>query len=260
MLFDSAMKQAEHGSDPWQQAVLGKAICAHHMTPCTKENIDEATALYRMLVTECPNGKYTPRAMMHLGRIDELVDYYIGGKPETVDLPGARKWYEKVVQNWPDDPIAGEATLRIAGTYIQTFDEAQVRQGTSILESWLKDHPNDPLASAMWQYLGDTYFFPIANYSRAVACYRKADDLGLILQGRKGTVYWRTAVLADRYLHDRDTAVLYYTKIIEQAPNSGKGYESQLALNRLGAPAPEIRMFAKPEPTTMPLPAAVGAP
>ena len=62
---------------------------------------------------------------------------------------------EKVLQRWPDGPLAGEAKLRLAATYVQTYDEGQVRKGIGILEEHLRAHGDDPLASAMWEYLAD---------------------------------------------------------------------------------------------------------
>jgi hypothetical protein len=62
------------------------------------------------------------------------------------------------------------------------------------------------------------------------------------------------AVLADRMREKhkgdaaqatayRDLAVRYYSKIIREAASSGKGYAAQVALARLGAPVPEIRIY-----------------
>ena len=133
--------------------------------------------------------------------------------------------------------------MRIAGTYIQTYADQSVRKGIQVLENGLAKHPNDPLASTMWQYLGDSYFFPLKEYAKAMDCYDNTDRIGFIEKGREGPAYWRMAVIADRYLSDRKRAVKYYTKIIKVVPNSGKAYEAQLALKRLGAPVPKIIMF-----------------
>jgi tetratricopeptide (TPR) repeat protein len=238
-LFKTVWEDAAEGSERWQQAIYGTAVCAHHISPASPGRIAEAATLYRRLIERSPDSRYAPRAMMNLGRIEELSDYY----RDVVDLEAARGWYQQVVERWPDRPIAGEATLRIGASYIQTYDEAQVRRGVAIIESWLERHPGDELASAMWQYLGDTYFYPLEQYQRSLDCYLKADAIGLVEKGREGPVYWRMAVMADRHLNNRAVAVEYYTKVIVKTPTSGKGYEAQRALQRLGAPVPRLEFF-----------------
>ena len=238
-LSRAVLEETVAPSPEWQQATFLAAVCAQQVSPPTRAMIEEAGRLYRLLLEKTPDSKYAPRTMMNLGRIEELSDYY----EDEVDLAAARHWYEKVVEGWPDRPVAGEATLRIAATHIQTYDDEQVRTGAALLETWLAAHPDDPLASAMWQYLGDTYFFPLASYRQSLECYARADGIGFLEKGREGPVYWRMAAMADRHLADREEAVKYYTRIIERTPTSGKAYEAQLALARLGAPVPEIRIF-----------------
>jgi len=243
-LFDSVMAESTPGSEQWQQAVFGTAVCAHQISPPSKSLINRAEELYKLLIEKTPDSAFAPRAMMHLGRIAELRDYH---KDES-DLELARQWYSKVLERWPERPIASEATLRIASTYIQTYEQEQVEKGIAILEKWLAAHPDDYLASAMWQYLGACYFFPLKQYRQSLDCYEKADTIGLIEKGREGPFYWRMAVMADRYLNDRDRAIKYYTLIIKKVPTSGKCYESQLALKRLGAPVPKIEIYKKSAP------------
>lgn len=245
-LFREAEPLAEKNSPQWQQAVFGQAVCLHQIAPATAERLAEASRLYRQLA-ENP-GVYSAQSMMALGRIAELVDY-LGDVP---DRPAARQWYEKARLAVGDDaPLASEARLRFAATYIQEMAAEPVRKGIGLLEDWLAKHPTNPLASAMWQYAGDTYFYPLNEYARAIDCYLKADALGLLEKGREGPLYWRIANLAER-VGDREVAVRYYTRIITQTPTSGKAYESQLALKRLGAPVPPIELFRKPPPTTAP--------
>jgi tetratricopeptide (TPR) repeat protein len=228
------------GSDEWQEATFGAATCAQQTLPPSQAKAQEARELYQLLLEKSPQSKYAPRTMMNLGRLAELRDYF----GDAVDPSRARQWYQQVVERWPDDPIAGEATLRIAATYIQTYDIEQVRVGIALLESWLVKHPRDPLAGGMWSYLADMNFLPMQNYARSIECYRQADRFRFADRNRQGQVYWRAAVNADRYLNDRDTAVHFYTKLIADVPNSGMGYAAQVALKRLGAAVPEIQLYS----------------
>jgi hypothetical protein len=104
------------------------------------------------------------------------------------------------MQRWPEHFLADEAAYRLASAYVQTYDEGDARQGVKVLLDWLEKNPpkENLLASAMWQYLGDTYLFPLNNYPDAVAACIRADDIGLLERGREGPIYWKTAVMADR--------------------------------------------------------------
>lgn len=236
MEFRKAKDGAAKGSEQWQKAVYGLGVCLWQKKPSTEASTNEAAELFQLLLSESPDSCYAARTMMNLGRIAELSDYY----QDKMDLAGAREWYQKVVVKWAEEPIGSEATLRIAATYIQTYDESQVKRGIAIIEKWLKAKPTNEFATIMWQYLGDTYFYPLKNYARSLECYEKADEIGFVEKGREGAIYWRMAVMAERYLKNREKAVKYYTKIISVVPTSGKAYESQLALKRLGAPVPVI--------------------
>lgn len=255
-LFEKALQLSKTGSEDWQAALFGKATCLVQITPATPARIAEAALTFRQMVEKYPQSKYTPQAMMALGRIDELVDY----RDDRPRRDSARQWYEKACQASGDtSDLASEATLRVAGTYIQEMDTDSVKKGIAILTDWLARHPNNPLASAMWQYAGNSYLYPLADDARALDCYLKADTIGLLEEGREGPIYWRMANLADR-LGRKDVAIRYYTRIIQKTPTSGKAYESQLALKRLGAPIPEIRLFSSGDsmqPATAP--AAAGA-
>lgn len=237
-LFTRVMEKSNEGSDEWQQAVFGAGITIQLLAPPNAEKLARAQELYGLLIRKTPRSKYVPRAMMNLGRIAELRDFF----DDKINLEEARAWYQRVAENYPNDKIAGEAMFRVGATYIQTFDEKQVKQGIKILKDWLKQHPKDPMASGMWQYLGDTYFYPLNDYRNSLECYIRADQIGLLEKGREGPVYWRMAVMAER-INDRKNAVKYYTKIITLVPTSGKAYMSQLALKKLGAPVPKLEMF-----------------
>jgi tetratricopeptide (TPR) repeat protein len=207
--------------------------------PASQQTMADATRLFQLLLDKAPRSRFVPRAMMNLGRIAELVDY----SGDVSDRDAARQWYSKAMEAARGTPLEGEATLRIAATYIQSYEKEPIAKGLGLLRGYLQDHPRDPLASAMWQYMGETYFYPLQDYRSSLDCYKKADGLGLLEEGREGPIYWRMAVMADRYLHDRDTAIECYRKIIIKTPTSGKAYEAQLALKALGVEPPKIELF-----------------
>lgn len=231
---------SEVGSERWQKATYALAVCLHQVSPVQPANLTEADTLYGEIVDKAPGSVFAPRSLLNRGRLAELIDFY----QDKIDLPKAREYYATIATTWPDQDIAGEATLRRAGTYIQTNDPADVTQGIAVLSDWLAAHPQDPLAAAMWHYLGDTYFLHQADHAKAVAAYRAADDLGLMWRGRESIVWWRIARIAEEHLKDRDLAVRYYTRICTDAQTSGRAFEAQKALAKLGAPIPELTAFS----------------
>jgi tetratricopeptide (TPR) repeat protein len=239
--FDQAVKANPVDSDEWIEASYGRAISLQHIVPPSPDYIAESEETFLLLAERYPDHRCAPRSLLNAARIAELVDYY-QDPPRTEQ---ARRLYREVIRRWGDLPIAGETTLRLAESYMRTFEPEQVRKGIEILKEWLDLHPNDPLASAMWQVMGDACFDPLKEYRKACRYYVLADDLGLIDEGRKILVYWRLATLARRELEDRELAVEYYTKIVNFTPTSGKAYEAQVALKKLGAPVPELSIGLK---------------
>ncbi len=264
--FAALAKTAKPQSETWAQATFGAAAAVSNRQPASQDFADQAAKLYQSIVDTTPQSKFTARSLMKLARLKELRDYP-GDKP---DLDGAVELYLKVAATWPDESIASEATLRAAAARVQAYDApdfANVSAGISLLEKWVAEHPKDPYLSIMYQYLGDTYFLPLSTsariagdtekmkqyYAKSLACYDKVNSIGWTDAGNQGPILWRCAVMSEA-IGNTPSAIKYYTLIINQTPTSGKAYESQLALRRLGAPAPEIDLIHKSsvQPATRP--------
>ncbi len=264
--FTILAANAKPPSETWAQATFGAAAAVSNRQPASKDFADEAAKLYQSIVDSTPQSKYAPRSIMKLARLKELRDY----PGDTPDLDGAVELYLKVAKTWPNEPIASEATLRAAAGRVQAYDApgfTKVLSGISLLEQWIADHPKDPYLSIMYQYLGDTYFLPLSTsalnagdsekmkqfYAKSLACYDKVNTLGWTDAGNQGPILWRCAVMSEA-IGNTPSAIKYYTQIIDQTPTSGKAFESQLALKRLGAPVPEIDLAHKKSarPATQP--------
>jgi tetratricopeptide (TPR) repeat protein len=234
--FRSLQEQNKIGSPKWIEATFGLALSLHHKTPPAKEAIEEARKLYLLLGDKYSTVPCAARALMNAGRIDELRDYY----QDKIDLDSARKLYRKVIEKYKNEPIVSEAVLRLAQSYTNTFKKEEILEGIKIMQDWLKDHPNDPLAGLMHLLMADMNYYPLLNYKQAVTDYIRADELKSLEPGQEGYAYWRIALLAQKKLNDKSIAVKYYTKIIKDTPTFVKGYQAQLALKELGAPVPPL--------------------
>lgn len=249
LLYPSIRDAAPVGGDVWLEATYCLAMSYHHVQPPDAGTIGTSKALYQEIIDRAPRTVWAARSMYNIGRILELRDY----PDDELDLDGAREWYERVAREFPELPIAGEAMLRASATLVMSYDApdyARVRRGIALLESWLASHPDDALASVMWQYLGDSYFRPLSDHANALRCYEEVDRLGWVDRGNQGPWYWRCAQLAERYLDRPDVAAKYYAKIITETPKSGKAYQAMLALRRLGKPVPSSPLFERFLPTT----------
>src|SRR5690606_19823986 len=80
--------------------------------------------------------------------------------------------YQEVLKGWPDDPIAHEAAFRYGSTLIQEAylpgEQARtdyqwrlkrIQEGIDYLHDWVTRHPENPLASGFWEYIGNSYLF-----------------------------------------------------------------------------------------------------
>ncbi len=235
-LFRILQQENKLGSSKWIEATFGLALSLHHKTPPTKEAIEEARKLYMVLADKYPDSPCASRALLNVGRIDELRDFY----QDKINLDSARACYRKVAEKYSKDPIVSEAVLRLAQSYTNTFKKEDIAEGIKIMQDWIKGHPKDPLAGLMYLLMGDLNFYPLENYKAAVENYIRADELKSLEPGQEGYIYWRIAVLAHKKLNDKVTAVKFYTKIIKDTPTFSKGYQSQLALKELGAPVPQL--------------------
>jgi tetratricopeptide (TPR) repeat protein len=245
--FRPVTQAAQPGSVTWQKAMLGLAMSAQHITPANPVRIEEARQTYEQLASSASEPAIAAYAVIAMGRIAELRDF--AGDP--VDLDTARRFYQQAIDRWPDSETADEAALWLAGTYIQQYADAQqTRVGVRQLEAWLQRRPTNAFASAMWLYLGDAWFIRMNDRAKAVACYLKADELGIPVRATVGLLYWRLAVLAESLPDGLDTAIRYYQRIIQISPTSGRAFEAQQALERLrrqhpqrGIEIPQIQVF-----------------
>ncbi|MHB1156144.1 MAG: tetratricopeptide repeat protein [Phycisphaerales bacterium] len=237
-MYRSLLARTPSGDPTRPEVLFGLAMSLQNVVPATAANIDESRRTFEQLLSESPACTYAPSATLLLGRIAEVSDYM----GDAVDLEGARKQYEKVIAGWPGQPLADEAALRIGGTYIQRYDDrASVERGARYLRDWLKDRPNNEMASVMWQYLGQTCEQSLDNPGEALNAYMEADRIGLVNETLAGRTWWHMTELAEK-LGRIDDAVTYYKKIVTEAPRSGRAWEAQQALRRIGEAHPEMRI------------------
>ena len=218
------------------KALYARATCAQHITPPTQALSDEAISLFEKITEESQDKVLVGRSLINLGRIAELRDY----PGDEINLDKARGYYQQVIDGYPGDDLADEAVLWKAGTLIQMVGDPDGKiEGLDILSKWLSQRPENLYASPMWTFMAETYQLRLNEPAKALACYIKADEIGLPAESQVSALYWRMATIAEKLPHALDTSVLYYQKIIRITPTSGRAFEAQLALQRLAKVHPE---------------------
>lgn len=241
--FAAARAIAQPGSEAWQQATFGLAVARQQEVPIELSRIAEATVLFKEVVEQGGASPLAAQSCLNLGRIAELSDTSVD-KP---DLPEARRWYQKVIDTWPDAPISGEATLRLGVTWIQSLERKDVEAGIAILEARAA-RPDEPWAGALWKQAGDSWWINLGDRKNAIRCLSRCIEAGHPDPSRAALTVWRAAKLADED-NDRETALKFYRRIIERHPNSGMAWDAQQRMRELGVEPPPIKLAVMPEET-----------
>lgn len=235
--FTRARAIATPGSEEWLQATLGLAVALHHEVPLSAKRIsEEAAPLYEEAFTKGGRSLVAARAAIGRGRVAEERDE----KDDPVDIDTARLWYQKVVDGWPEDPIAGEATLRLAESYIQTLEPELARKGAELAEARATAHPAEAWAGSLWQQAGDAWWIVLQDRDQAIRCLMKAEEAGLPDPARGWITLWRIATLAEAG-GKRDIAIEHFRNIVIKFPSSGKAWEAQEHLRAFGVEPPVMR-------------------
>lgn len=239
--FAGARAASPAGSELWQQGTLGLAVSLHQQVPIEIGRIADAAKLYEEVAEQGGKSLLAARACLNRGRIAEQRDT----NDDVVDLATARLWYQKVVDGWPDQPIAGEATLRLAVTWIQTLQPDAVRTGIRLCEERAA-RPGEVWAGALWKQAGDAWWMCLRDNSQAVQALVKCIEAGHPDPSRAWTTSWCIASLAEA-AGDKSTALTYYRRIIERHPTSGRAWDAQNRMRALGAEPPPIKLAILPE-------------
>jgi tetratricopeptide (TPR) repeat protein len=241
--FAAARALAQPGSETWLQATFGLAVARQQEVPIEMSRIAEATALFTAVVEQGGTSPVAAQACLNLGRIAELRD----NSSDTSDLPTARRWYKQIIDTWPDAPIAGEATLRMGVTWIQSLERRDVETGIAVLEARAAK-PGEPWAGALWKQAGDAWWINLGDRTNAIRSLSLCIEAGHPDPSRAFQTVWRVARLADEQ-GDRETALKFYRRIIERHANSGMAWDAQQRMRELGVEPPPIKLAVMPEET-----------
>ena len=192
---------------------------------------NKARAAYQWIVAQHPQHPVAPWAALALAQMPEL-NVLHPAPAAAVPL------YQKVMADYPASPAAHEAALHLAVALFAARGTSDAAAAVVMLENQLRSQPPAPYAAEIELLLGKLERYPLADYRAAVTHLRRALDLGLATLTQQAKTCWTIAELADEELHDRDLAVAYYTRFLQEYPRDTAQFQAKLALRRLGAPWP----------------------
>jgi tetratricopeptide (TPR) repeat protein len=212
------------------EALFGLALCLHYCQPNTADDKTSAEAHYLELIsqTEGSPSQWRQLAMLNLAQLYDQVDY-------TSDTPQPAKaieLYSRILDEFPDSPIATQAILYRSTLEIADMNPQSASKAVRQLRLWAEQHPNDPDLYNLWCLIAQASLHPLNRPDETIAAYRKAEQAGLPPNSRKDIFFWRLANLAETS-GQIELAIHYYREIAENLQHTNFAYEASLRLAAL---------------------------
>lgn len=213
-----AQRELSPSDENWLDATYAYALASWHRPPPRAETINQAEGLFNELLAADISDDWKTRVKLSLARIYEVNDY----PGDIVELDKARALYRDVVETHPTGEFGYQSSLRLAQTYIQQLDTSSILEGIKIIEEQIERDPDSNWANIAYQYLGDTYYFGMADPTKALEYYLIAEELGFSNDSSTHFFLWRMAEWANELGEERE-AVRLWTRIVNEFPRSAYG-------------------------------------
>lgn len=218
--YEELLEVTPSSHPEYAEVLYFSALSSWHRSPPSQQNMQLARSRFETIINDFPGSPYAPRALRNLGRMAEIRNF----PGDVLDPESARVHYLRLLNEYPDSPLTWEAVIRIAGTYIQNYDnEELILQGLYGLEESLKDgnYTFTPVQrSIMWQYLAITYLEYLGDKKNFLRCNEQAESYGLVNDGQLNRYYLRSAKVAEA-AGDFERALNYYKHCIDMFPPGG---------------------------------------
>jgi tetratricopeptide (TPR) repeat protein len=230
--WTTAARQMARARDQGDRSIRAEAIYAlGYIAQYHPQEPDDQRArqLYKQVVDEFAKTPSAPWAHLALARMEDLPPFE---SDQRIDR--AREIYRQVIEAYPDHPVADEAVLRLAYTWLNNVGDTEAQQrGLDMLDKWLKNHPDNYLASAMYLAIGQTKV-DAGQYRSAVNALIAADETDArgkrifgtrtLSQTVRSNLYWQIGRIAEARLQDYELAREYYLKIGDQIGRDSKAW------------------------------------
>lgn len=233
--------------DPhWPEVAFGYANCLWHETPPNPDRVEQAHNIFTELAERQAGTDWGDSALLSLARIEMLRDF----PGDAVNPAGAEPILESLVEE-STGFIRHEALLRLAECKRMDFrNRESMEAARNLLTGWLEAHPDNPLASLMWEQLAWMELLDFERPEPALEAFLRAEAIGFADPSRAGVLFWEMAEIS-REVGRYGEAVRLYRKVITDEPTSGRAYDAQRALTQLrktvpgleGMEIPELKLF-----------------
>jgi tetratricopeptide (TPR) repeat protein len=235
--FDVVRREAAEGSALWQRASYG-AVLARLQSPAVgRADVAGAIGLLEGLIEESgPDSAIRAFAYKTLGRVHHMRDY----PGDLVDRPAAREAYTRVIEDFPEHPLADTCRFYRIQTYLEVVgDPKAVTEGVERVRRYVRDADAPANTSVLLEMAGEAVL-RLGRYAEAVDLFSQAYQIGLLDAGKTDLFLWRLGQLAEE-VGDWERAVFAYQEII-RATGSGRGYEARLRLSELARRFPGMQI------------------
>lgn len=238
--FDAVRREAAEGSALWQRASYGAVLTRLQSPAVGRGDVAEAVRLLEGLIGGSEaKSPIRPFAYKTLGRLHHIRDY--PGDP--VDRSAAREAYTRVIEDFPDHPLADTCRFYRIQTYLEVVgDPEAVTEGVERVRRYARAG-NAPANSSVLLEMAGEAVLRLGRHAEAVDLFSQAYRIGLLDAGKTDLFLWRLGRLSEQ-VEDWETAVFAYQEMI-RATGSGRGYEARLRLSELARrfPAMEIEVI-----------------
>ena len=215
------------------QALYGLGVSNAYKRP--EGDREGAQRAFQAVVDRYPESPVAPWALLELGILHFKVTYRLDYWNVDLDNRVARSYFQRVIDRYPESPALHEAVLRLADSYIDEVDGPEVEIGVQLLENHLAAYPGNPLATAMYRYLGRWFAIEKQDYRKGVYYMGRAVEIGFADPFRQSQNNWIVAVLYERGLKQPENAIQWYEKIVRETPQARHAYMAKRKISSLKA-------------------------
>ena len=213
------------------QALYGRGLSHKFRRPVASP--DTARESFLRITKEFPESSVAPWALLELGILARTkwadLDHEGGGGENDE----ARRYFRLIFDEHPQILAIHEAAVRLASSRFSQIQPDLSMRGVEILEEHLRRFLDNPLASTMNYRLAFWYLSVAQDYPKGALHLVTQGEMNLSNQFGWGQNYWQVAQFLRFGLKKPEEAILWYEKVIAEAPGTAMVLSSRHELAQL---------------------------
>jgi|GEM_PF-5174406 len=222
-------------SDPnWPLATYSLGLAAWHKTPPENESLIEARTLLKLVAERAHDSIFAASALLDLGRMAEVSDF----RGDPPDVAKAQSYYREVMDRFPVTEMSTRATLFLAQTLAQSFENESVREAIILLNDEIESQPDSKWKGTLAQYVAQLYAFYLHDSRSALIPYETAMRAGFPRSAESDVSLWQFGLLAQEAGNDLLAAEVF-NRIVVEYPRSIYGTVARSRIIEISKKYPE---------------------